>query len=190
MAVQLNDDGLAAYLRSVERAIPTATARGLSKAATATAKQIKRNASGPRHRLVGGTKTQVGVTVSQGRKTKDGVKEGPYLRRKFRRDGGRWDPPHHFGPGPGPDIRTGSLKKSIGHTPAKRSDDGKYEATVHAGGPGAPYAAYVENGSSRWPAGVRYPFFGPGVEWARRYLIDLLVHDEWVALMKRKAGNG
>lgn len=63
---------------------------------------------------------------------------------------------HVPGTGPGPNVVTGTLRRSI--TTTVRYGFGSYIATV---GPTAEYARAVELGSKRWKSGVRYPFLMP-----------------------------
>lgn len=65
---------------------------------------------------------------------------------------------HIPGTGPGPNVVTGTLRRSI--TTQVRYGFGSYIATV---GPTVEYARAVELGSSRWKSGVRYPFLIPAV---------------------------
>jgi hypothetical protein len=65
---------------------------------------------------------------------------------------------HISGTGPGPNVVTGTLRRSI--TTEVRYGFGSYVATV---GPTVEYARAVELGSSRWKSGVRYPFLVPAV---------------------------
>jgi hypothetical protein len=65
---------------------------------------------------------------------------------------------HIPGTGPGPNVVTGTLRRSI--TTEVRYGFGSYIATV---GPTVEYARAVELGSSRWKSGVRYPFLIPAV---------------------------
>lgn len=65
---------------------------------------------------------------------------------------------HIPGTGPGPNVVTGTLRRSI--STETRYGFGSYIATV---GPSVEYARSVELGSSRWKSGVRYPFLGPAV---------------------------
>jgi hypothetical protein len=65
---------------------------------------------------------------------------------------------HIPGTGPGPNVVTGTLRRSI--TTEIRYGFGNYVATV---GPTVEYARAVELGSSRWKSGVRYPFLVPAV---------------------------
>lgn len=65
---------------------------------------------------------------------------------------------HIPGTGPGPNVVTGTLRRSI--TTEIRYGFGSYVATV---GPTVEYARAVELGSTRWKSGVRYPFLIPAV---------------------------
>jgi hypothetical protein len=65
---------------------------------------------------------------------------------------------HIKGTGPGPNVVTGTLRRSI--TTEVRYGFGTYIATV---GPTVEYARAVELGNPRWKSGVRYPFLIPAV---------------------------
>jgi len=65
---------------------------------------------------------------------------------------------HIPGTGPGPNVVTGTLRRSI--TTEVRHGFGSYVATI---GPTVEYARAVELGSSRWKSGVRYPFLIPAI---------------------------
>lgn len=63
---------------------------------------------------------------------------------------------HIQGTGPGPNVVTGTLRRSI--TTEIRYGFGSYIATV---GPTVEYARAVELGSPKWKSGVRYPYLIP-----------------------------
>jgi hypothetical protein len=65
---------------------------------------------------------------------------------------------HIPGTGPGPNVVTGTLRRSI--TTEVKYGFGSYIAVV---GPTVEYARAVELGSSRWKSGVRYPYLYPAV---------------------------
>ena len=65
---------------------------------------------------------------------------------------------HIPGTGPGPNVVTGTLRRSI--TTEVRYGFGTYIATV---GPTVEYARAVELGNPRWKSGVRYPFLIPAL---------------------------
>ena len=65
---------------------------------------------------------------------------------------------HIKGTGPGPNVVTGTLRRSI--TTEVKYGFGHYIAIV---GPTVEYARAVELGSSRWKSGVRYPYLYPAV---------------------------
>jgi hypothetical protein len=64
---------------------------------------------------------------------------------------------HIKGTGPGPNVVTGALRRSIKTSIVKGFGD-KYVATV---GPSVEYARAVELGSPRWKSGVKYPYLEP-----------------------------
>ncbi len=73
----------------------------------------------------------------------------------------------HIGPrsGEGPNYATGNLFRNIIAQPVSRVGFQSYVASV---GSGAEYARAVEQGSSRWTSGVKFPYMMP----ARDYLVQ------------------
>lgn len=67
--------------------------------------------------------------------------------------------PHIPGTGPGPNVVTGALRRSI-RTDVKYGF-GNYVAVV---GASTEYARAVELGSPRWKSGVKYPYLRPAAE--------------------------
>ena len=63
---------------------------------------------------------------------------------------------HIPGTGPGPNVVTGNLRRSI--TTTARYGFGTYIAEVSAT---MSYARHVELGGTNWKPGVKYPFLGP-----------------------------
>lgn len=59
---------------------------------------------------------------------------------------------------PGPNVRTGNLRRSITARPPKKGFGGNYEAEVQAT---MVYARAVELGRAEWKSGVKYPYLGP-----------------------------
>jgi phage gpG-like protein len=70
---------------------------------------------------------------------------------------------HIPGTGPGPNVVTGNLRRSI--RTDVRYGFGNYVAVV---GAYAEYARAVELGSSRWKSGVKYPYLGPAADTLRK----------------------
>ena len=70
---------------------------------------------------------------------------------------------HIPGTGPGPNVVTGTLRRSI--RTDVRYGFGNYVAVV---GAYAEYARAVELGSSRWKSGVKYPYLGPAADTLRK----------------------
>jgi phage gpG-like protein len=70
---------------------------------------------------------------------------------------------HIPGTGPGPNVVTGNLRRSI--RTDVRYGFGNYIAIV---GAYAEYARAVELGSSRWKSGVKYPYLGPAADTLRK----------------------
>lgn len=62
---------------------------------------------------------------------------------------------------PGPNVRTGSLRRSILASPVSKGFDGRYTATVSAF---MEYARAVEQGHPNWKPGVKYPYLRPAAE--------------------------
>jgi hypothetical protein len=76
------------------------------------------------------------------------------------RVGNKIVPPKHIGPsGSGPNVITGTLKRSI--TTRVRVGFGTYIADV---GPTVVYARAVELGSPIWKSGVKYPYLTPAAD--------------------------
>lgn len=65
---------------------------------------------------------------------------------------------HLAGTGPGPNVVTGDLRRSI--TTEIRIGFGSYIATV---GPTVEYARQVELGGNSWKSGVKYPYLVPAL---------------------------
>lgn len=59
---------------------------------------------------------------------------------------------------PGPNVRTGNLRRSITTVPIPKGFDNTYTAEVRAT---MVYARAVEFGHPRWKPGVKYPYLGP-----------------------------
>jgi hypothetical protein len=64
---------------------------------------------------------------------------------------------HIFGTGPGPNVGTGMLRRSISVRSNKKGF-GNYVASV---GPTVVYSRAVELGHPRWKSGVKYPYLRP-----------------------------
>lgn len=67
---------------------------------------------------------------------------------------------HIPGTGPGPNVQTGNLRRSI-FSQTKIGFGGSYEAVV---GASMEYARAVELGSPAWKSGVKYPYLVPAAE--------------------------
>lgn len=77
-----------------------------------------------------------------------------------KRVGNKIIPPKHIGPsGSGPNVITGTLKRSI--STRVRVGFGTYIAEV---GPTVVYARAVELGSPIWKSGVKYPYLTPAAD--------------------------
>ncbi len=59
---------------------------------------------------------------------------------------------------PGPNVRTGNLRRSITTSMPVKGFEGKYTITVSAT---MVYARAVELGHPKWKPGVKYPYLGP-----------------------------
>lgn len=66
--------------------------------------------------------------------------------------------PHIGGNGTPPNYATGNLNRNIIANPVSRLGFGTYAASVTSG---AVYARVLEEGSSRWLSGVKYPYMNP-----------------------------
>lgn len=70
---------------------------------------------------------------------------------------------HIAGTGPGPNVGTGALRRSI--SVHDRKGFGNYTVGV---GPTVIYSRAVELGSPRWKSGVKYPYMEPAAELVRK----------------------
>lgn len=59
---------------------------------------------------------------------------------------------------PGPNVRTGNLRRSITTSMPMKGFEGRYTITVSAT---MVYARAVELGHPKWNPGVKYPYLGP-----------------------------
>lgn len=59
---------------------------------------------------------------------------------------------------PGPNVRSGNLRRHITAQKAKKGFNGSYEVEVQAT---MVYSRAVELGRADWPPGVKYPYLGP-----------------------------
>ena len=66
--------------------------------------------------------------------------------------------PHIGGDGTPPNYATGNLFRAIINKPVIRIGFGTYVASVESG---MSYARVLEEGSSRWTSGVKYPYMNP-----------------------------
>ena len=66
--------------------------------------------------------------------------------------------PHIGGDGTPPNYATGNLNRNIIANPVRRQGFATYAASVTSG---AEYARVLEEGSSRWTSGVKYPYMNP-----------------------------
>jgi len=102
--------------------------------------------------------SQVAFTVEREAKLNA---SGPPRKREAS---GKTTPPRHVGwAGEGPNVISGSLRRSI-HTEVKRQGFGDYVATVS---PTMIYARSVELGNPRWKSGVKYPYLIPAANSVR-----------------------
>ena len=100
-----------------------------------------------------------------------------------RREGSRIIPPKHIGPsGSGPNVITGTLRRSI-----RTSVSFGFDSYIAVIGPTVEYARAVELGSPRWKSGVKYPYLEPAA-------IDLIksgkINRIFVGAIKSKLGRG
>jgi len=91
----------------------------------------------------------------------------------------------HIGPrsGEGPNIATGNLVRNIVGAPVRPVGFNSYVASANSG---AEYARAVEQGSSRWKSGVKFPYMVP----ARDYLIQSGRASAYIRGEVRKAMGG
>ena len=91
----------------------------------------------------------------------------------------------HIGPreGEGPNYATGTLFDSIIANPVRRVGFESYTASV---GSGAEYARAVEEGSSRWLSGVKFPYMTP----ARDKLVESGRASQYIRDAVRNAMGG
>lgn len=90
---------------------------------------------------------------------------------------------HIPGTGPGPNVVTGALKRSI-RTDVQRGF-GSYVAVAKVG-PSVEYARAVELGSPRWKSGVKYPYLEPA---ALKLIRDGSLNRIFVGAVKREVGK-
>jgi hypothetical protein len=62
---------------------------------------------------------------------------------------------------PGPNVRTGNLRRSITTSNGQKGFDGSYSVDVSAT---MVYSRAVEFGHPKWKPGVKYPYLGPAAE--------------------------
>jgi len=91
----------------------------------------------------------------------------------------------HIGPrdGEGPNYATGNLFRNIIANPVRRVGFESYTASV---GSGAEYARAVEEGSSRWLSGVKFPYMIP----ARDKLVESGRASQYIRDAVRNAMGG
>ena len=100
-----------------------------------------------------------------------------------RREGSRIIPPKHIGPsGSGPNVITGTLRRSIRTSVAFGFDS--YIAVI---GPTVEYSRAVELGSPRWKSGVKYPYLEPA---AIALIKSGKINRIFVGAIKSKLGRG
>lgn len=72
---------------------------------------------------------------------------------------------HIPGTGPGPNVVTGTNRRSIKPTPTRRVVEG-WSGTA---GPTTGYSRRLELGGGGWSSGVKFPFLGPAIsKWKRQ----------------------
>lgn len=100
-----------------------------------------------------------------------------------RREGNKIIPPKHIGPsGSGPNVITGTLKRSI-----RTSVSYGFDSYIAVIGPTVEYARAVELGSPRWKSGVKYPYLEPAAVAAIK---SGKIHRIFTAAIKSKLGRG
>jgi hypothetical protein len=100
-----------------------------------------------------------------------------------RREGSRIIPPKHIGPsGSGPNVITGTLRRSI-----RTSVSFGFDSYIAVIGPTVEYARAVELGSPRWKSGVKYPYLEPA---AIALIKSGKINRIFVGAIKSKLGRG
>ena len=89
--------------------------------------------------------------------------------------------PHIPGTGPGPNVVSGDLRRSI-TSEVKKGFKG-YVATV---GPTVEYARQVELGGRNWKSGVKYPFLEPA---ARKLVTNGTLNRQFTGAFNRYMGG-
>lgn len=99
--------------------------------------------------------------------TRDAVRDGTMLiqRKAQQNSSGR----------PGPNVRSGAHRAGILTVGPIRVGN-TWEGRVT---PTRPYSRALELGHPRWPPGVKYPYLGPALAWARRGPIAALFREAW-----------
>lgn len=85
---------------------------------------------------------------------------------------------------PGPNVRTGTLRRSIRVTGPRPWGVGGWEAMV---GPTVVYGRRVELGGGNWPAGTKFPYMGPAASFAQRIGLRSLFSSRWSAAFTKLA---
>lgn len=76
---------------------------------------------------------------------------------------------------PGPNVRTGAHRAGIvTQGPVKSGDT--WEARI---GPTMIYSRRLELGGGNWRAGLKFPYMGPAIEWARNGPIGEVFRQHW-----------
>lgn len=77
---------------------------------------------------------------------------------------------------PGPNYISGDHWRGIRARPPRRLSNGRWEAMAVAT---ARHSAALERGSRRWKSGVRFPYMGPAVRWAKAGPIRRVFISHW-----------
>lgn len=89
--------------------------------------------------------------------------------------------PHIPGSGPGPNVVSGNLRRSITHTrPERRGVTGWYARM----GPTAVYGRAVELGLWQNPS-AKFPYIGPAVKWVTGGPLILVIRNAWTKALSR-----
>lgn len=111
-----------------------------------------------------------GVSEAKDRATRKAVAEGllAIQRQAQLNSSGR----------PGPNVQTGSHRRSFRVEGPKSTGVGQWEGSV---GPTMVYSRRLELGGGNWPAGLRFPYMEPAVKFAREIAIPVIFHRVWAA---------
>lgn len=85
---------------------------------------------------------------------------------------------------PGPRVQTGAHRRGIRTTPVQRVGDHQWGGSV---GPTMVYSRRLELGGGNWRRGVKFPYFSPAIEHARRVALPVIFKRAWDRASRRAA---